>query len=65
MLHAPNQILIRGKSLSNCVFAILDLFFFFFGQINNYNEIGWLLLAARQGTGGRKDELRVSNSMHE
>lgn len=40
LLDTPNQILRRGKALSEHVFAILG----HFCQINDYTEISWLLL---------------------
>ena len=54
------------RQVSECAFAILDyIFFFFFGQVNDCNEMDWLLLTAGQSTRDKKDELRASNSMHE
>lgn len=40
LLDTPNQILRRGKALSEHVFGILE----HFCQINDHNKISWLLL---------------------
>lgn len=53
------------RQVSECAFAILDYIFFFFGQVNDCNEMDWLLLTAGQSTRDKKDEPRASNSMHE
>lgn len=55
------------RQVSEYEFAILDyIFFFFFGQVNDCNEMDWLLLTAGcPSTRDKKDELRASNSMHE
>lgn len=57
-LDIAAQMLIEGKVLDDHVFDILE----HFCQINECNEIHWLLLTVLEKVGKEKDALRASNS---